>query len=182
MNILKATLAALCLSATSAAAIPVGWSFNHANTSGAINGSFIYDADTNVFSNVGMTVTPAGGSGIAVNNYYPQSVDPTTAIFWSTPTPTIGGVTVSLNTGTTFTNAGGSVSSVISAHFCTSLGGFSGCLNSNVITLGAVSFTSFTPPAAVPLPAAGWLLLSGFAALGWGASRRRKFKGALATA
>ena len=184
MNIIKTTLAALCLSATSAAAIPVGWSFSLSDTAGSLSGSFIYDADTDVYSNIAMTATPAGGTGVLVSNYFAQTAAPDTAVFWSTPTPTVGGTVVFLSAPAAghFTNAGGTATRNISANICNSLGGFSGCLGTTGITIGSATFKSFVPPAAVPLPATGALLLSGFAALGWGAARRRKSPGALATA
>lgn len=70
MKSIKIALAALCLSATSAAAIPVGWSFSTSSSTGSLSGSFIYDADTGVYSNVAMTATPAGGTGVVVSNYF----------------------------------------------------------------------------------------------------------------
>ncbi len=183
MNIIKTTLAALCLSATSAAAIPVGWSFNTVSVGGTIGGSFVYDADTSMFSNFNITSTIAGGSPVAVNNLY-AFFSPILPILWSTPTPTVGGIWVSIDVRSPLTNAGGTASAIVSGITCNRIGtNTQGCNGGRGIGgAGLTTLTSFVPPAAVPLPATGALLLSGFAALGWGAARRRKSPGALATA
>ena len=181
MNIIKTTLAALCLSATSAAAIPVGWSFNVANIGGAVSGSFVYDADTSMFSNFDIISTPAGGSPVAVNNLH-GFVSPLSPILWSTPTPTVGGIWVNLDIRSTLTNAGGTASAFVSARICNRIGNSpTGCAGDKGVGGGLTTLTSFVPPAIVPLPATGALLLSGFALLGWGVRRKRMSTDTLAT-
>ncbi len=168
-----AAAAFACLAAPSYA-IPLGWSFNVNNTDGTINGSFIYDADTDLYSNINIVVTPTGGSGIAVNNFY-SAINPSEPVIWSTPAPSVGGVYVNLYTflPNLWTNAGGSVAGYASAWTCDTLGTNNlGCDGALAITGGNTTFTSFTPSAAVPLPASAFLLIGGIA--GFGLMRRKQ--------
>jgi len=184
MNIFKAALAALCLSASSAAAVPIGWSFGVSSGGGNVSGSFVYDADTSMFSDIDILATPTGESAVSVNNFFPSPL-PSIPVFWSAPTPAVGEIWVEFDLNEPLTNAGGTVLATISAVRCTTItfpSIITGCGGGTGVGGNNALLTSFVPPAAVPVPPAGVLLLSGIAAMGCGAARRRKSTGAQASA
>lgn len=188
---------------SSAWAIPVTWTLNGVAISwqddggfgspgsGIVTGSFTYDADTNVYSNVYIRTPDA-------NFWWGADYTDTVLIYGNPPavfnpvlSASSGGLTInsggfgSVGCGFNFcegnlylvfasplTNAGGTVSLVPS-----SLGGSrevelqsgsnDGVLNSRTIESG-----SLVGAAAVPVPAAIWLFGSALAGLGWMGRKR----------
>ena len=147
MKLIKAALAALCLSATSATAVPLGWSFDLTDTFGTIDGSFIYDADTDSYSDFDITFTASGGSPITINNLY-NFFAPFDLILWSTPSPSVGGTWMNLDIDNPLTNAGGTIGADLSLWLCNAVGtNLQGCFSNTGNGGGRVTLTSFVPPA-----------------------------------
>ena len=184
MKSIATALAALCLTATSAAAAPIQWDLNYSNGIGAAIGSFVYDADIDTYSDINVALLEIG----TVNNSVADTVvgqlinSPGTpdenneVLFGSSSLDLTGTLRLSFNTqpGSLFSNAGG----VIDLGFI----GFSRCFNSdcsdflgitNASGTGVTSLTG-TPVSVVPLPASGALLFGGLAWLGWHGGRRRR--------
>jgi hypothetical protein len=162
------TAIAVLVFGVSAQAAPVTWTLEGVafDDGGTASGSFIYDADFDVYSSVNMTTT--AGDDLAGDTYlYPNGVfvNQLSLIATSQDVPDLTDVpALALFFSVGLTNAGGSVS-LTSATSRESLCGDVDCnvglgepFSRNVIA-GTVS--------AIPVPAAVWLFGSALAGLGW---------------
>lgn len=153
-------LAALLIS-TSAWAIPVSWILQDVvfDDGGVAIGSFVFDADTNQYSDVSLATSTTGGfeghvylapplpSNFATLSLFEQSGTDTHSIFL--------GFFEGNNVG--LSNAGGTIllGPTGSAEIFNSL--------SRIVMAGSV----FGSPTVVPIPAAAWLFGSALGLLGW---------------
>ena len=198
---LKKTLALVGLSilTLSANAAPVTWVLNDVTFAsaevmgpgpydGTASGSFTYDADTNIYSNVNITTTGSGVWGTdncgdsdlcgayirATNLYAPLTatslqITPTS----SDPLDSTGYYGISLQFESALTNAGGTVQLYTA-------GGTDGegvCKYSDCLPEGAAGVTAFRgfsggSVSSIPIPAAAWLF--GSALIGLAGIKRKK--------
>lgn len=184
MNILNATLAAVCLSATSAAAIPVNWAFDTVNsvTGNGTRGSFDYNSVTNVYSNISVNIIHAGVPASGVPAYDVQAP----FLFSNLSTSTFQSLAFSSlpvhgdRSGSAFVRVqfavtpaqlltGGTFNGFFAQTYCKN----SDCSQVYGETLGFSPITG-TPVAAVPVPAGGALLLSALGLVGWRFGRRTR--------
>jgi hypothetical protein len=150
---------------------------------GVATGSFTYDADTNIYSDVSITTTGSGIWGTdncgdsALCGTYIRATDlyaPLTATSLqitptaSDPIDSTGYYGISLQFVSALTNAGGTVQLFTA-------GGTDGegiCKNPDCLPEGAAGVTAFRgfsggSVSAIPVPAAVWLFGSALAGLGW---------------
>lgn len=172
MRFLKATLAALCLSATAASAAPVKWDVNFNNGIGSAVGSFTYDADLDIYSSIAITLTDIGaGASSSANTAVSQNINmlpSNEVIFGSTGLDRTNTYELYLEPLGLFSNAGGSVGlrvltiSRCSNAACSGIQGVTG----GVSGFGVSTLQGTPVSAAVPLPGAGVLLAGALGLLG----------------
>ncbi len=178
MNILKTALALLCLSATTAVAVPVQWDVDFSSDFGfsgeevSASGSFIYDADTDQYSDISIDLVYSFlGVSATVDTVFAQ---------FSNDVATFGEAasdltrTVQLSLGSNLEgglkNSGGIVGLGLLSVFvcedkiCASRTGFG--------TQALEASITGTPVSTIPLPATGALLAGAFGLLGWCRYRR----------
>ena len=171
---------ALFFTSLSAQAIPILWTLNDVffDDGGTAVGSFVYDADLNMYSEINVQTT--AGTELGASSYadpHPNFGTANQAVFLSAPwsSDLTGETDLALYFLTALTNAGGTAG--IQSGFssfevicpnadCT---GFSTSTSRDFIPDGSVTGV----PAAVPAPAALLLMLTGLGAM-FGMSRRRK--------
>jgi len=139
----------------SAQAIPVSWTLSASSNTWYTNayGTFTYDADTNVYSNINLTTNSASGY---FDDYLPDTVAIAKSDFLRTDGFCgIGPCWLALSFGDALTNAGGTVSLVPSSFV------------RNLDTDGIASLAGSVSASNVPVPAAVWLFGSALAGLGW---------------
>lgn len=172
--------------ATAAQAVPVRWELDAASSDAAVAGSFIYDADTNAFSDIDLE---ASSAFVGISDH---PINVLSAV--GSPTPTrwrfsdgsnesqIGNIFLSfiLTNGGALTNAGGLITDAqLDIARCTSSNG-ARCTGSRISSIvsqiSGHKFTLTGTPTEVPLPAAAWFFIAGLAGLG--AMRKRAAKGA----
>jgi hypothetical protein len=156
-------------------ATPVQWTLQDVvfNDGGSATGSFFYDADTNVYSDISITTTAGSLSAGQFYEFENPELNPSAwglkLVAIADPITGTAAFNLNLNTSTgipkSMTNAGGTIDLGTNAFEaacywngysnCTSFGGVG---SRNVLT-GTVS--------AVPIPAAVWLFGSALAGLGW---------------
>ncbi len=177
--LLAAALAAFGLSVPANAA-PVTWTLVDAafEDGGTASGTFTYDADTNVYSNIDIVTTAGSIQSGAEYHLLPSLFAFSATRFGATPVPPPGlaGKTIfSITWANALTNNGGLVSILTGSPSAEGL-----CLNFNCSIFngykgGARNFVSgyvTTDASPVPLPAALPLFLAGLA--GVGALKRKK--------
>ncbi|MEZ5894401.1 MAG: VPLPA-CTERM sorting domain-containing protein [Parvularculaceae bacterium] len=163
-----------------AGATPVTWTLADAvfSDGGTASGTFIYDADANVYSNVDIVTTAGSKQSGAEYHLLPSLFAFSATRFGAVPvaSPALSGKTIfSITWASALTNDGGIVGiltgspsgeGVCSNFNCSIFTGFGG---------GARNFVSgyATTASEVPLPAALPLFFAGFAGLG-AASRRQR--------
>ena len=161
-----------CLLAGTAAALPVKWDVQMTYGLNSVNGSFVYDADTNTYSDISIAYTHSTGLTGTIDRtavYVGLPAGPDIFVASDVDGPDYTGQImfgIEKNTTDFLTNTGGVVTRnadllrCISANCNASSGGG-----------GPATLTGTVLTAVVPVPAAGGLLLSAAAFLGW---RRRR--------
>ena len=158
-------LGLLILSFSSAFAAPVTWSLNGIvfDDGGTATGSFVYDADTDMYSVINITTQGGDTVGFPGDSYTQLFTENDSTSESLQTQPISGNSGFGMKFETSLTDTGGLVDIVfgdpISVEICF---GCSGPLR--YIAAGSVS--------AIPIPAAVWLFSSALAGLGW--FRRRK--------
>lgn len=170
-----------CVAATNVSAAVVTWTFQNAfwDDGGTITGSFDYDADTDIYSNINITTTDGGGTATVFGASYTGTSHSgsgnTTLVIYSDssthPLDAIGEERLDLAffgpapDYDPLTNAGGTYTvDTISAETLCIAGtcGF-GEKDDRYISSGTI----FGVAAVVPVPAAAWLFASALGLIGW---------------
>ena len=174
----------LLLAAGQAVAAPVTWTLDgltfdggDPGNPGPITGSFVYDADTNTYSDISILsdwygeLTFTGENNLYPSYFSPPALDAPLTDFSDTGMTLAGTMgwcsiagciqkELTLVFDTALTNAGGTVglvSGVSNERVYTNMG--EGLLNSRTLVSGVIT--------TVPIPAAVWLFGSALAGLGW---------------
>jgi hypothetical protein len=163
------------LASGSVFAAPVTWTLTgtFSSSGGSASGTFVYDANTNIYSDVSISTFTPGGAVVAV--YDMSSTIVAGAVSNGQPDflsmngydaydPNHNAAFVSFGFGEALTNAGGTVAVIGYGEDWTEYyNPVSGILGDEPQN----GFSGFVTAAAVPLPAAVWLFGSALAALGW---------------
>jgi hypothetical protein len=162
----------LLLVAASLQAAPVTWQIDSLlfDDGGSGHGSFTYDANTNIYSDIYIVTTQGSVlDGAVYEDLNPSGIisGPTYLIMVESIEPDMTGVPgMQFGFATELTNAGGTISLAGPSFetFCGDLNCFTTAEPRRSLVVGQIS--------SVPVPAAVWLFGSALAGLGW--MRRRK--------
>lgn len=173
-----ACLVTLCLgSAATSHAAPITWSLAGVTFDdlGTATGTFVYDADTNTYSNINITTT--AGSAESGAAYGQPTGGNATFIDMATSLPVVVNVTqrFTMNFQAALTNAGGTVALAGGAEsLCLAAGCGGGPTGQQFLRTVTAGSVTTVPPTAAPEP--GTLLLLGAGAAGLIARTRRVAK------
>jgi hypothetical protein len=165
----SALFASLLLVVLPVSAAPVTWTFQNVVfvDGGSAAGSFIYDAATDIFSDIDITTTAGSvlsDAAYGISNPYLSSATTisygtTLAQFVYAEGDLTGTQSMLFSMDGLLTNQGGSITISDSAEVA--------CINSNCGIYAASRIMVSGHITAVPIPAAVWLFGSGLAGLGW---------------
>lgn len=170
-SIILVVLASLGLAAP-AGAVPVTWTLQDVTFTdgGTATGSFVYDADTNIFSGLDITTSFYAAFGSAVTYSISTALSNSTRFDAVLAFPLFGNPRFIFDLVSPMTNAGGTINIAL-GFGDPDLEGI--CINSDCSAAGSVRFITSGAITSVPEPATIALFGAGLAGLGW-IGRRRK--------